>query len=277
MKNAIALGSFDGVHLGHQAVLNLPSDHRKIAVTFKAPPKSVLTGNIKQIYTTENKCRILRELGIDEVVLLKFDEVRDISPEFFLKVLKTDYNPSFISFGFNYRFGKGGSGTADTLIDFCQKNSIDYKCESAVTNNGEIISSTEIRRLLANGEIEKANELLYKPFCFEAAVIEGDQRGRTIGFPTINQKYPEELVNLKFGVYKTKVFVEGEEYHGITNIGIRPTYESDCVLSETHIKNFSGNLYGKTVKIVPQKFLREERKFGSLEELKEQITKDFEY
>ena len=115
---------------------------------------------------------------------------------------------------------------------------------------------------------------MLKPFSFSAEVIKGDSRGRTIGFPTINQKYPQELVKIKFGVYKTKVLVDGKEFDGVTNIGLRPTFESDYVISETYIKNFSGDLYGKTVRIIPCKFLREEKKFSSLLELKNQIEKD---
>jgi riboflavin kinase/FMN adenylyltransferase len=115
------------------------------------------------------------------------------------------------------------------------------------------------------------------PFFFEAEVLQGDKRGRTIGFPTINQKYPEDLVKVKFGVYKTKVIADGKAYDGITNIGLRPTFESEYIISETFIKDFSGDLYGKTVKIVLEEFIRPEVKFGSLEELKQQIEKDINY
>jgi riboflavin kinase/FMN adenylyltransferase len=106
-------------------------------------------------------------------------------------------------------------------------------------------------------------------------VIQGDKRGRTIGFPTVNQKYPEELVRLRFGVYKTKIEYNGKEYFGITDIGIRPTYKLDFIISETYIKDFSGNLYGEELRITPLEFLRDEVKFTSLEELKKQIAIDF--
>ena len=116
--------------------------------------------------------------------------------------------------------------------------------------------------------------MLESEFSFTAKVQRGDSRGRTIGFPTINQRYPEDLVKIKFGVYKTKVLFDENVYNGITNIGIRPTFESEYIISETYIKDFSGDLYEKEVEIIPQKFLRQEIKFASLEELKKQIEKD---
>ena len=113
--------------------------------------------------------------------------------------------------------------------------------------------------MLRKGDVGSANKLLSEPFSFEAKVIEGDKRGRTIGFPTVNQKYPEELVKLRFGVYKTKIEFEGQEYIGITDIGIRPTYKSDFIISETYIKDFDGDLYGKILRITPFEFLRDEK------------------
>ena len=147
-------------------------------------------------------------------------------------------------------------------------------CHDAVSVNGEPVSSTRIREHLKNGEIEAANALLTFPFSFTAEVISGDRRGRTIGFPTINQKYPSELIPLKFGVYRSKIIADGSEYEGITNIGIRPTFKTDYIISETYIIGFSGNLYGKSVKVEPLKFVRGEVKFSSVDELKRQIAAD---
>ena len=150
----------------------------------------------------------------------------------------------------------------------------EYICAEPVTYKGEIVSSTRIREMLRNGEVKAANEILYEPFSFTAKVMQGDKRGRTIGFPTVNQRYPENLVKLKFGVYKTKINIDGKEYCGITDIGTRPTFKTDYVISETFIKDFSGDLYGKELKITPLEFLRDEKKFNSLEELKKQIAED---
>ncbi len=271
MKNAIALGTFDGVHKGHIEVLSLPSECRKVAVTFLHPPKSG-----EQIMTGEDKCRILKSIGIDEILTLDFQEVKDYSPEKFLEMLYEKYEPAVISCGFNNRFGKNAEGDVNFLEGFCKDKGITLNCVQPVLHNGEVVSSTCIRQLLKEGRVDKANELLYEPFSFETTVLKGDQRGRTIGFPTVNQRYPSELVKLRFGVYKTKIVLADKEYFGITNIGIRPTYKSDYIISETYIKDFSGDLYGKNLRIVPLEFIRDEVKFSSLEELKKQILKDLQ-
>lgn len=277
MKTAVALGTFDGLHKAHREVLALPNGYKKVALTFKLPPKMLILGQNELLLGYEEKCRYLNELCIDEIIALDFNEVKNDSPEEFLSFLKNEIGASYITCGFNYRFGKGGAGDTAMLEAFCKQNGIELRVSSPyLLPDGSTLSSTYIRSLLKNGEIKAANKYLYKPFCFTARVNKGDQRGRTIGFPTINQKYPKELVKLRFGVYKTKVVVEGEEFYGITDIGVRPTYETDYVISETFIKNFSGDLYGKEVTIVPIKFLRDEKKFSSIDELKKQIELDLE-
>ena len=274
MKNAIALGTFDGLHTAHREVINLPTGYKKIAVTFKTPPKMYFSGNYEMIMTFEEKCEALKTLGFGEICALDFGEVKDTPLTEFLEKIFVKYNPSYISCGFDYRFGKGAEGNVDSLAKYCRQKGIELNVCNEITYNNQTVSSSMIREFLKNGEIERANSLLLNPFSFTGEVIEGQKRGRTIGFPTINQKYPEELVKLKFGVYKTKILFDGKEYFGVTNIGIRPTFKSDYVISETYIKDFSGDLYGKTVKTVPLKFLRSEIKFNSAEELKRQIEKD---
>ncbi len=274
MKRAIALGTFDGLHKGHRAVLNLPDRMQKTAVIFALPPKAVLSGEPRSIMTTKDKCAALKKIGIDEIFTLQFDRVRDMPPKDFMQFLKKEFSPDLISCGFNYHFGKNAAGNTEMLSDFCKDNGIEFNCHGAVTQEGEPVSSTRIREYLKNGEIENADKLLTFPFSFTAEVISGDRRGRTIGFPTVNQKYPSELIPLKFGVYKSKIIVDQAEYDGITNIGIRPTFKTDYIISETYIIGFSGNLYGKEITIVPTHFVRGEVKFSSVEELKKQIERD---
>ena len=276
MKTALCLGSFDGIHIGHRSVLSLPESYYKIAVTFRTPPKSHFSNEPSLIMSLEDKCSALGEIGIDEVVLLDFNDVKDMPYDEFLIDLKNKFNPSLISCGFNYRFGKNAEGDTEKLKAFCNKNNINFNCVDAVTSNGTAVSSTIIRKFLKNGDIEKATELLYKPFSFMAPVISGDKRGRSLGIPTINQKYPENLVKLKFGVYKTTAYFDGRLYDSVTYIGKRPTYQTDYVISETFIKDFSGDLYGKSIKITPIKFLREEIKFSSAQELQKQMKFDLE-
>ncbi len=274
MKTAIALGTFDGVHIAHRFVLGLPSEYKKIAVTFAVPPKMEFQKNYELLMTFSKKESILKDLGFSKIEVLDFQKVRNSEPIEFLNFLKAQFNPSLISCGFNYRFGKNGAGDTAFLKEFCEQNGIECRVCQVFKIDEQVVSSTFIRNLLKEGKIEEANCLLQGEFSFTAKVEKGDQRGRTIGFPTINQRYPEELVKIKFGVYLTKVLVDGNEYYGITNVGIRPTYKSDYVISETFIKDFSGDLYDKEVEIVPCKFLREEIKFASLDELKSQIEKD---
>lgn len=277
MKTAVALGTFDGLHTAHRDVLNLPDDYKKVAVTFKIPPKMVISGQNELLLSEADKYRCLRELGIDEIITLDFNKVRNDSPENFLSFLKNQIGADYITCGFNYRFGKNGAGNTDLLKCFCDKNSIELRVSQPhLLDDNNPLSASYIRSLLKNGEVEKANGLLYQPFSFTATVEKGDQRGRTIGFPTINQKYPDNLVKLRFGVYKTVVLIDGEKYDAITDIGVRPTYKTDFIISETFIKNFSGDLYGKEITIIPVRFLRDEKKFNSLAELKEQINKDLE-
>lgn len=274
MKNALCLGTFDGVHMGHRAVFALAEGMNRIAVTFKKPPKSFLLKKDELIFTFEDKCRILKEIGINEIMPLDFEKVRYIAPEEFLKGMYENYKPSVITCGFNYRFGKNGDGNTDLLWNFCNEKGIEFRCAKSVEYGGKAVSSTIIRNSLKNGEVEKANELLYEPFSFTALVNHGEMRGRTIGFPTINQVYPKELVEIKNGVYKVRVIIGDKDYSGISDIGKRPTYPLDYTISETYIKDFSGNLYDKEVKIIPLQYLREEKKFNDLSELKKQIAED---
>lgn len=274
MKRAIALGTFDGLHKGHRAVLDLPDDMKKTAVIFPLPPKALLSGEPRALMTEKDKCAALKKIGIDEIYTLDFNKVKDMPPEEFLEFLKTEFSPDLISCGFNYHYGKNAAGNTEMLSNFCFKQGIEFNCHSPVCEGGEPVSSTRIRKFLKNGEIEAANALLTFPFSFTAEVISGDRRGRTIGFPTINQKYPSELIPLKFGVYKSKIIIDGAEYEGITNIGVRPTWKTDYIISETYIIGFSGDLYGKRITTIPTRFVRGEVKFSSVEELKKQIEND---
>lgn len=274
MKTAVSLGYFDGLHKGHISVLDVDSSYYRVAVTFKTSPKAELTGKNESLLTFKERCEQLKGIGVDEVYALDFKEIRNMSPLEFLHFLTDKFNPSLITCGFNYRFGKNAEGNVRALESFCREQGIELRVSSPVKRDEETVSSTFIKSLIKSGDIIGANRLLLKPFSFENEVQKGDKRGRTIGFPTINQEYPKDLVVPKFGVYKTKVLFDKKEYIGITNIGKRPTYPSDYVISETNIQEFSGDLYGKNVKICLLELLRGERKFNSLEELKNQIAED---
>lgn len=274
MKTAIVLGTFDGLHEGHRAVIEKATDFFSIAVTFNIPPKSVLTGEPQLLILPDDRAERLKQLGISRVDMLDFNRVKDIEPEQFLEFLKAEYDPARIVCGFNYRFGKNAAGDVNLLEQFCGKNNIEFICVPPVEKNGKIISSTVIRNLLREGETEKATSQIYGGFSFKALVLHGDARGRKLGFPTANQEYPTDMVRVKFGVYVSRVTVEGKKYNSITNIGVRPTYLTDTVGCETFIKDFEGDIYGKEIKTELLRFVRPEQKFESAEELKLAILKD---
>lgn len=274
MKTALALGTFDGVHKGHRAVLELPPEYKKIAVVFPLPPKAALSGEPIALMTPEDKCRVLKSIGTDEVFMLDFGKVRNMPPYNFLEFLRDTFSPDYISCGFNYRFGKNASGDTALLSEFCKENGIAFKICEPVTADGETVSSTEIRAFLKNGEPEKANRLMTEPFSYTAPVIKGDERGRTLGFPTANQKYPEVLIPVRFGVYKSSAVINGKAYSAITDIGVRPTFKTEYIISETFIKDFSADIYGREMTVSLLGFIRGEIKFSSAEELVAQIKKD---
>ena len=274
-KYAIALGMFDGVHKGHTAVLMgaINSPYKSVAVTFSSIPFK--KGG--SIMSAEEKREKLLSLGIDEVRFLNFFEIKDLSPEAFLAYISQKNNIGKICCGFNYRFGKNAAGDTAFLNAWCKSRGIEFFDCPAFLSGDTTVSSTYIKSLIENGQIEEANRLLEHNFGFTSKVLNGDKRGRTIGFPTINQLYPETLIAPKYGVYQTKVTVNGKSYNGVTNIGFRPTYITDYISAETYILDFSGDIYGQEVKTELISFLREEKKFSSLEQLKNAIAENANY
>jgi len=264
-KYAIALGMFDGVHIGHKAVLEgaVKSPYRSVAVTFSSIPGKA-EGALMTPREREEK---LRAIGVDEVLFLNFFEVKDLSPKAFLESLSEKYDIGKICCGFNYRFGKKAAGDTDFLRNWCNGTGIEFFEWPEVVSEGKTVSSTYIKALIAEGKTEKAAELLGEPFSFTAEVVKGDQRGRTWGLPTINQLYPEGKARPKNGVYQTVVEIRGKRYDGVTNIGLRPTFITDYISSETFILDYSDDCYGETVKTELYTFLREEKKFSSVDEL----------
>ncbi len=274
MKTAIVLGTFDGLHAGHRAVIEKAQGFFCIAVTFDTPPKSALTSEPQLLMLPSERERLLKALGVDNVEMQRFEDVKNIEPEQYLELLKQKYNPQRIICGFNYAFGKGARGDSLLIDSFCSKNSIEFICVPPVLNGGKVVSSSCIRSLIRDGNMEEASSQIYNGFSFVAPVIHGDARGRQLGFPTANQEYPTALVRPKFGVYLSRVTINDRQYSAITNIGIRPTFKTDTIGCETYIKDFSGNIYGKPMQTQLLRFVREEQKFSSIDELKNAILND---
>ncbi len=274
MKNAVVLGTFDGVHLGHKAVIEKAKDCFVTAVTFKKAPRAYFDENIKALMTSDERINRLKALGVNDVVMLDFNEVKDISAIEFLEAIRKKYNPSLICCGYNYHFGKNAEGNTEFLKKYCDNHNIELSVAECVKIDSQAVSSTLIREKISLGKVDEANKLLGYDFGFKSEVINGDKRGRTLGFPTINQAFPETLTPLLFGVYETKVTINSATYRAITNIGHRPTFLTDKVFCETYIENFSGDIYGDVVDLRFVNFIRKEVKFSSLEQLKDAIEKD---
>lgn len=275
---SIALGNFDGVHMGHATVIQCAVGNGPLTsciLTYKKLPLSVLTGKKAQKITpTSIKIKAVEELGIEVYININFETVRNLSPEEFVLLLKEKLNAKKLCCGYNFCFGKDRVGDTETLIKLGKKHDIQVNIIPQVIDNGEAVSSTRIRKAIADGKMEEANHLLCRPFAFDFKVITGDQRGRLIGTPTINQPFPTDFIQPKFGVYASFVTIDDKKYNSITNIGIRPTFETSAVSAETFIIGFKGNLYGQNVMVELTKFIREERKFSGIETLKKQIDLD---
>ncbi len=256
---AVALGDFDGMHLAH---------------------KTVITGaNRVIIYCVNNRFSLLQrsifEKRYPNAVFASFDEIRNCSGEEFINdILIGRFNAGIVLCGFNFKFGKNASWSALDMRSYLEGKDVWVRILDHQDYKGLPISSTRIRECIKNGEIEEANTMLGYNFTFENEVVNGDKRGRTIGYPTANQHLPEGLIVPKYGVYESRAFVDGKEYKAFTNIGIRPSFRVESTLCETHIFGFDGDLYGKTVRIELVRYMREEKKFSDVEELKEQLNYD---
>jgi len=281
----LALGYFDGVHKGHQAVIKQAVDFAKenntksAVITFKDHPSCYFYKLCpKYILTNEAREKKLAELGIDYIFELDFESISGLTAKDYLKdILVKHFTPVAICTGWNHNFGYNQSGNSKFLTINSNKFGYKYFELPAQKVGIHTISSTAIRDFLFEGDIERANSMLGYNFTIEGVVIQGQQLGRQIGFKTANINYPKELVDIPFGVYSVIVKIENDDnfYRGIANFGTRPTVSSELKHSlETHILDFDKDIYGKNIKIEFLKMIRQEKKFSSLDALKKQIIND---
>ncbi len=277
---AVALGVFDGLHIGHRAVLSavcgIVQENGEFLTATVLSMTGVPKSDAKRLLTERRETQLLETLGADEWVELPFSAVCDLSPEQFVQeVLCERLDARLVCCGYNYRFGKGGIGTVDTLRALCEPRGIRVTVIDAVERDGEAISSTRVRQAVANGEMEAAMRLLGRPFTVELPVTNGDHRGRTWGMPTLNQVFPTDYTVPRFGVYASLVIADGQQYRAVTNIGVHPTVGGvRQPQAETWIQDFEGDLYGQSVQVLLIRFLRAEKRFDSVETLKAQIAAD---
>ena len=280
-NRAVALGFFDGLHIAHRAVLEATLAQKEEGLTpsvllFDEHPYTVLTGKrIARLMTNEDRRNALINMGF-ELLDVSFREIRGLPPADFIRsLLKETCRCAFVSCGYNYTFGAGGQGTAETLTRLCEENGMRAAVCERVQLDGMDVCSSAIRDALRRGDVITANRMLGAPFSFASPVFHGDRRGVRLGYPTANQHLPEGLIVPKAGVYAAMAQTEnGKTYPAVTNIGVRPTFGGDDVRSETHLLGFSGDLYGQTLRVFLHAFLREERKFPSFEALRAQIEAD---
>ena len=284
MKNsiptAIALGTFDGLHRGHQAVLTAAAACARAdalcptVLLFDRHPKQILCNAAPPLLLTDDeKHRLLTAQGFS-IRTVPFLSLKDLSPQDFVRFLKTELHAGAVCCGKNYHFGKNAEGTAALLQTLGADAGIRVQIAPDVLFDGAPVSATRIRTAIECGDMPAANAMLGRTFSYALPVVSGDKRGRLLGFPTLNQFFPDGLVRPRAGVYAAKVCLKQTWYAAVTNIGVRPTIGTDSFRSETCILDFSGDLYGQTIEVHLLEFLRDEQKFGSLDQLKAAMQKD---
>ncbi len=279
-KVLVALGTFDGLHLGHKKVLlsDTTEYDEKIALMFAEHPQKTLSGDVPGELITESKRNeLLKEWGYSSE-FLDFSDISNFSPEEFVdKILVERFKATALCCGFNYRFGKDAKGDVTLLKQLCAEREIKLTVCNEVEFDGAAVSSTRIRECLKNGDIRTANKMLGRYFSYDFEVVHGDARGRILGSPTINQFFSENFTVAEYGVYASFTIVNGKKYISVTNIGVRPTIEGGSEKrSETNIVGFDGDLYGQNIEVFLVEKLRGEMAFKSLDELSARIFADRE-
>ena len=287
IKRVIALGFFDGVHLGHGALLRrvgeLAMQYRAVpaAVTFDTHPENLIlkTPAVPLLSSPLDRAELMRRYyGIQDVIVAHFDERMMHMPwrEFVTDYLVAEHGAVHVVAGHDFHFGYKGEGNPERLTQLCRQLGVGCDIVPKVERDHITVSSTYIRTLVAQGEMERANDFLGHPYTLTDTVVHGKKLGTTLGFPTVNLRFQPGVLIPAYGVYATRVWFEsGESRLAVTNVGIRPTVDDgDRVTVEGFILDFTGNLYGQTVRMEFYQHLRGERKFDSLAALKEEVMRN---
>lgn len=285
-KYSLAIGFFDGVHRGHQEVINTAKKEgekrqlKTAVMTFDPHPSIVLGGRNEQVFyitPLQQKIELLEQMGVDTVFVVHFtSDFAKLQPAEFIDTFIRELNVKHVTAGFDFSFGAFGKGTMEDM-EALSHGDFGVTVVEKKEDNEEKISSTRIRRLLQEGDMEDALRLLGRPFEIPGIVVHGDKRGRTLGFPTANVQTLEGAFIPATGVYAVRLKVQNEVYNGVCNVGYKPTFNNpeDKKLSiEVHILNFSKNIYGEEVLVSWYERIRSEQKFDGIDGLKSQIEKD---
>lgn len=281
-KSVIAIGNFDGVHLGHKAVIN---ELRKISnnenltscvLTFEPHPKKVLFDKeFRILQDTNEKSLILTKFNIDTLIIHPFTKnFSEYSPEKFVsEIVKNQFHAAFVVVGNDFSFGANHKGNIQALTEILREHDIKTVIVQPVIIDGMEIHSTVIREFISKGQIKEANKYLAEPYSLYCEVVRGEGRGSQIGFPTLNMFEHSKVIPAK-GAYVSKTILSGKMYDSVTNIGVNPTFEGKELKIETHILDFNADVYGQYAKIIFIDKLRDEKRFKSIEELVVQIKQD---
>lgn len=280
----IALGTFDGMHLGHTALINKLiekcSEHnaKSMVYTFSNVPAELFLKTPLRIFDEERKIKAVEKLNADILVLNDFNEAYAAKEaESFVEEISEKLSVAFFVIGNNYTFGYKKRGTAEFLKEMAGKKGIPVYIQEDVEYKGGLVSSTRIRGMLKEGNVKEANEIMLMPFAVSGKVEHGQHKGTKLGFATMNMCLMPWQTEIKRGVYITKTIIDEKEYPSITNIGTRPTVcSSEEVFVETHVFSYNSDAYGKNISIELLEMIRAEKKFSDEEELKKQVARDME-
>lgn len=281
----IALGSFDGVHLGHRRLIELLMEEsglcgaKSMVYTFHTHPRKILMPD-KHIYLiTDNdkRAEIIEKMGVEMLYLEDFNKIKEMSAEDFVKdILISRFNVKSVVVGYNYRFGIKGEGTASSLKEYGKKYGFNVTVVEAVEIEGHTVSSSLIRHVIRSGSVDKVAKYLGRDFSVHGKVIYGRQNGEVMGIKTANIDVKKDITLPKKGVYYTTTMVSGKLHKSITNIGFNPTFNGESLSVETHLIDFCDDIYGEEIEIFFHRHRRDEIKFNSMEELVKQIKSDIE-
>lgn len=284
-ESVLAIGYFDGVHQGHQEVIQNAIDiaedtgRESAVMTFHPHPSVVLkrkTQHVDYITPVQDKMDILENMGVDRVYLIKFNkDLASLLPQEFVDHFLIGLNVKHVVAGFDFSYGRMGRGTMDSL-PFHSRGNFSHTVIDKVTKEGTKVSSTLIRDRIHEGQVELIKPLLGRPYSIQGKVVQGDRRGNTIGFPTANIELSDDYLVPKVGVYAVRINIHDEMFEGMANIGYKPTFQekTDTPSIEVNIFDYNGDLYGEHLKVEWHRFIRNETKFNGVEELVSQLKQD---
>lgn len=279
---AVAIGVFDGMHLGHRRVLKSLGDVDpnlvRVAMSFGTHPASLLSpdGAPPRLSTLKRRFDLFEDAGIDRVAVLGFDErMRDMAPEDFVRrFLVEGLNARFVVVGVGFRFGRDAAGTTETLAEMGRRHGFEVEVIDIACDAGMEIRSTTIRSALRDGDVKRAAAMLGRPYDLEGIIVPGDGRGRQLGVPTANVSFPAMLTVPRHGVYAVTAVIDGIAHPAVANLGIRPTFGGEDEVLEVHVLGLDRDLYGKHVSVEFVERIRDERRFDSVDDLLLQIRID---